>query len=277
MAQSMTRVAAGRVNRRFLFLALILAALSAVLAYVALSRSGDDGGGGTGADISVVVATQEIPASTVITADMVEIRELPEGAVGELPITDLDSVIGEIAIFPIAADEPLLTSNLVGLSQTASNDVLSHQLVETQRGMAITAEAVVGAGGLVLPGDYVDVFLVPDKLKGQDHEGAFLIAENVEVIAVEQTLIELPPAAPGLQEEDNDAATVGPGEQRVRGGLAEPLPQALTVTLMLTPEQASNVFCGDQLGTLRLAVRAFGDPGSAGLLVEKCVIAAEDS
>jgi hypothetical protein len=41
----MTSVAVGRVNRRFLFLALILATLSGILAYAALSQ--DSGGGGT--------------------------------------------------------------------------------------------------------------------------------------------------------------------------------------------------------------------------------------
>jgi Flp pilus assembly protein CpaB len=46
---------------------------------------------------------------------------------------------------------------------------------------------------------------------------------------------------------------------------------------MLTPEQAANIFCADELGTLRLAVRAFGDDGPNGLPVERCVIAAEEA
>ena len=44
MAQTMTAASIGRVNRRFLFLALILAALSAVLVYPLLTRSSGSGG-----------------------------------------------------------------------------------------------------------------------------------------------------------------------------------------------------------------------------------------
>ena len=41
MAQSITTASAGRVNRRFLFLALVLAALSAVLIYPLLKASSE--------------------------------------------------------------------------------------------------------------------------------------------------------------------------------------------------------------------------------------------
>jgi len=51
MAQTMTGTAIGRVNRRFLLLAAILAVLFGVLAYVALSDSGGEGGSATGGEI----------------------------------------------------------------------------------------------------------------------------------------------------------------------------------------------------------------------------------
>ncbi len=260
MAQSVTSVAAGRVNRRFLFLALILATLSAMLAYVALSRSDSGGDGAASTSVPVVVANVAIPAGIVITSDMLEIRQVPSSAVSDQALSTTTAAVGQVERFPIALNEQVLLTKIVGGSETASNDVLSHQLEEGLRGMAIQISPVAGAGGLVLPGDYVDVYLVPDKLKGDDHERAFLVAENVEVTAVEQILIELPPSAPGLEQEGTEAA---------------PNPEAITVTLMLTSEQASNLFCGDVLGELRLAVRAFGDPGSTGLPVETCTIYAE--
>ncbi len=270
MAQSVTSVAAGRVNRRFLFLALILATLSAMLAYVALSRSDSGGDGAASTSVPVVVATAAIPAGTLITSDMLELRQVPSTAVSDQALSSTTAAVGQVTRFPIALNEQVLLTKIVGGSETASNDVLANLLLESRRGMAVQASAVIGAGGLVLPGDYVDVFLVPDKLVGDDHTGAFLIAENVEVLAVEQTLVELPVSAPGLEEEG--AVTTNDGEQRVRGDEAAPIPDAVTVTLMLTPAQASNVFCGDEVGTLRLAVRAFGDPSPSGLPVEDCVI-----
>ncbi|OGO51434.1 MAG: Flp pilus assembly protein CpaB [Chloroflexi bacterium RBG_16_68_14] len=273
----MTSIAASHVNRRFLFLALILAILSAVLVYAAISRSDSGGGTASAADVPVVVAKAAIPAGTTITAGMLEVRQVPQSAVGDGALTSLDEAVGKVARFPIAINEQMLASKFVSGVEAVSNDVLSNILEEGKRGMAITVDAVVGAGGLVLPGDYVDVFAVPDKLVGQSHPGAFLLAENVEVIAVEQTLVELPPSAPGLREGEEASSAGSEGDQRVRGAEAEPNPEAMTVTLMLTPEQASNLFCGDQLGTLRLAVRAFGDSGPSGLPVEICVINAEEA
>ena len=275
MAQSIAGVAAGRVNRRFLFLALILAALSAMLVYVALSRSDSGGGGAASTSVPVVVASAAIPAGTVITSDMLEIRQVPSTAVSDQALSTTTAAIGQVARFPIALNEQVLLTKIVGGGETASNDVLSHQLEEGLRGMAIQISPVAGAGGLVLPGDYVDIYFVPVKLRGDDHTGAFLIAENVEVTAVEQVLIELPPSAPGL-EQGGAEATTGEGEQRLRGAETAANPEAITVTLMLTSEQSSNVFCGDALGELRLAVRAFGDPGSTGLPVETCTMYAEN-
>jgi pilus assembly protein CpaB len=243
------------------------------LVYAAISRS-ESGGGGGAADFQVVVAKSAIPAGATITAEVVEIRSIPEAYVAVGAFTDLDEVVGQVAKFPLVPNEQLTASKFVATNVGVS-EALSYVLEENERGMAIQAEAVIGAGGLVLPGDYVDVYFIPDKLLGADHEGAFLIAENVEVVAVQQTIVVLPPTAPGLQVEGEQQP--GDGSQRVRGADAEPEPEAITVTLMLTPEQAANIFCADELGTLRLAVRAFGDDGPNGLPVERCVIAAEEA
>src|SRR3990170_1419597 len=127
MAQTLSTATASRVNRRFLFLSLILAALSAVLVYAAISRSGGDGGGAAG-DIPVVVAKLAIPAGTRITDDMVELRQLPETAVGFDPLTATEDAVGRVAKFPLAANEQLLVSKVVSSTDRASKDVLSNRL-----------------------------------------------------------------------------------------------------------------------------------------------------
>jgi pilus assembly protein CpaB len=274
MAQIMTGAAAGRVNRRFLFLALVLASLSAVLVYAAISRSGSGGGDTSAADVPVVVAKAAIPAGTQITAEMIEVRQVPAAAVGDLALDNLDAAVGEVARYPIAANEQVLLSKIVGGPEAASNDVLSNILEGGMRGMSIQAEAVIDAGGLVLPGDYVDVLWVPDEVL-EDHEGAGLVAENVEVVSVEQTIVEVPPSAPGLADEGGSTSPPASDVQRVRGADAEPIPEAVTVTLMLTPEQAARIFCAESSGQLRLAVRAFGDATPSGLAPVSCVLLAD--
>lgn len=269
MAQSITSGSMSRVNRRFMLLALILAALSAVLVYAALSGSSDSGGGGASTPVvSVVVAQTDIPAGAQITAEMLGIADAPEEFVSDGTFASIDSVVGEVARYPIAANRQILISDIVGGPTTASNDVLSHVLEGGERGLAIEAEAVITGGGLVLPGDYADVYWVPDD-PVTDVEGAQLIAEDVEIVSVEQVIVEVPPSAPGLLGEDAPPASE---EDRVRAVDEAPQPEAVTVTLMVTPEEASVVFCGDATGELRLAIRAFGDHSPSGLQQASCTI-----
>lgn len=259
----------GRVNRRFLLLAAILAALSAVLMYAAWPS---DGGGGTtsAVEVPVVVARAAIPAGTEITVDMIELVNVSEDTVGDEALTSTEAVIGRTARYPISANQQILLKDIVTSGVAITNDVLQNILEGGQRGMAIDVEAVVGAGGLVLPGDHVDVYWIPDN-PTENVPGGQLIAEDVEVVAVAQTLVEIAPTAPGLLEEGEEPSA-GTADDRVRGSDAAPEPKAITVTLMLTPEQASRVFCGDEAGVLRLAVRAFGDRSPSGLPIVDCVI-----
>jgi len=271
----MTAGSIGRVNRRFLFLALVLAALSAVLIYPLLTRdSGSSGSSGT--DIPVVVATSDIAPGQEITSELLEVQQVPETAVGALAYSEVDAVVGEVARYPIVAGEQLLVSKVVGNEIVASPNVISNFIEGGQRAMAINTSLVRGAGGLVLPGDYVDVYWVPED-SPDDVEGAQLVAEDVEVLAVQQTIVDIPPSAPGLQEEGEEvpAGVQEPAtedDSRVRGSEGEPNAEAVTVTLMLSTEEIQRVFCAEQTGEIRMAVRAFGDHTPAGIPPVTCIV-----
>ena len=45
---------------------------------------------------------------------------------------------------------------------------------------------------------------------------------------------------------------------------------------MVTPQQAQRIFCGEMSGSLRLAVRAFGDNSPSGLPPAACIIRGEE-
>ena len=267
MARISTAAVASQVNRRFLFLALILSVLSAVLVYVALSSS-DDGGSVMDAGVPVVVAKEAIPAGQLITADMLETRQVPEVALGFQALKNTDLAIGQVTRFPIAPNEQVLLSKFVG--DSAGDGGLSIIVESGMRAMAIETQPVVGAGGLVLPGDRVDILWMPEEVL-EDFEGAMLLAENVEVLAIEQTLEELAPAA-----QSEEGAPESTASERVRISNAEPLPEAITVTLLLTTEQARLIFCSELSGTLRLTVRSFGDGSLTGASPATCVLLAEE-
>jgi pilus assembly protein CpaB len=257
-----------------LFLALILAVLSAVLVYAAVTQSGGDGGTSS-VETPVVIANQEIAAGTEISEAMLEVTNFADSQAPAGAIADESLVVGLIAKENIAAREAVLTSSVVDTSLPTDADVLAYIIEAERMGMAIEAVQVVGAGGLVLPGDHVDVYWMPEKPL-EDTPGALLLAENVEVLAVQQSVLHIGATAPGVVEEGEEPAAPGETDDRTRQDLAEPVPEAITVTLMMSPNQLQNVFCGDNTGALRLAVRAFGDNSPTRRAVVQCIKAGED-
>lgn len=269
MARTMTTAAVSRVNRRFLFLAFILAVLSAVLVYAAVSRSG--GGGSSATEIEVVYAAEAITPGTVITADMLTIREVPSDAVPEGHLTSLDAAVGNLAHQNIAVNEPLSINKLVG-GAIASNDAISYVVPEGMRGVAINIDRVINVSGLVLPGDHVDVLWIP-----RSGDPAYLLLSDVEVTAIEQTIADIAPAAPGAGEEGTTEETQS-ATDRTRASDAEPLPGAGTATLLLNLNQVKTAYCAEQFaadngGSIRLAVRSFGDSAPAAPDAPACPIA----
>jgi Flp pilus assembly protein CpaB len=118
-----------------------------------------------------------------------------------------------------------------------------------------------------------------------DHIGAMLIAENVEVLAVQQTIVDIAPTAPGQLEEDDESAGAGDAtdagdpdanNDRTRASDAEANADAATYTLLVTPEQAQQIFCAEASGSLRLMLHAFGDESPTGLPPAVCTLEAGD-
>ena len=254
MAQSVTATAGSRVNRRFLFLGLILAALAAVLVYAAISRSGDTSTS-TGT-VPVVVAKSTIPPGTRITADMVDVQNFSSASAPFQALGTTDIAIGQVARYPINQGEPVLISKLVD-ANSASNDALAYILEPGKRGMAMKFGEIIGVDGLVLPGDHVDVLWVPF-----GSAPAFVLLTDIEVSAVKQTIVDIAPAAPGLL--NDEAQTTPQSGDRTRTSDAAADPEADSATLLLTPEQTTNMFCAETFaqqnnGEIRLALRSFGD------------------
>jgi len=261
MARSGAGGPAGRINRRFLMLALVSAALSAMLVYVAISRAGGGGKDGESSTTApVVVAAVDIPARTQITAEMVKVRDMPVDVKPEASYGSVDEVIGKATRYPLSVDEEVTSSKVVSLEPMQGADSLAFVIPKGMRAISINADQVLSAGGLVLPGDYVDIVGVFNlkKADGNEEEAYYVrtIIQNVEVLAVAQTIADVPPPA---EDGTAAAATDSSGTQRARGSEAEPNPEATTLTLLVEPEKAEWVFLAEANGTLRAIVRSFGD------------------
>ncbi len=265
MARSPTGRAAGKSNRHYLVLAVVLALLSAVLVYVAISRVDKKEEGGTTVSVAtVVVAKEAIPARTEILGSMVELRQVPINARSDLALDTTDEAVGKVTRYPIAANEQILSSKVIAAEFSAGGEALSFIIPEGMRAISISTNQVLSAGGLILPGDYVDILGVFDLEAGSGGEtgtrDAYFvqtILQNVEVLAVAQTIVDV---APVVGEENGEATSATSAEtQRARNSEDEPLPDATTVTLLATPEQAELLFLAESNGTLRAVVRGFGD------------------
>ncbi len=269
MARPLAGTAAGSTNRRLLLLGLVAGVVAAILVYAALSRSSESTGGAAGAAsmVSAVVAKQDIPARTKITSGMVEVRQVPTDSHSELAYTDLSQVVGQVTRYPIATNEEVLSTKVVSLtSAAATGDSLSYVIPEGSRAISIEVTQVISSGGLVLPGDYVDIIGVFDVTFGsgdqeitEERYFSRIILQNVEVLAVAQTVVDTVPEAGTTTGTDGETTTTDDSGQRVRNTEAEPEPKASTVTLSVTPQEAQLLFLAEENGVLRLAVRPYGD------------------
>jgi pilus assembly protein CpaB len=253
------RISGGRTGKAVLFLALLLGLISAVLVYVYLSQAGGEETAASGETEPVVVATQDIPVATRITADMVEIKEISADAVHPDSFSTTEGVVGNLARYPITAGEQILSDRVAASSLTLPEGEelpLPYIVPEGKRAVSVKIDDLIGVGGLLRPGDYVDVILTV-KLAVGDQIGR-VILQNLEVLALDQQVEKV---APNLEAGD---------EERVPTGEAETNPDAETVTLAVTPVEGEVLVTAEECannfgGRLALALRPFGEHTSVGV------------
>jgi pilus assembly protein CpaB len=143
-------------NRLVLLVGLFLAVVAFVLIAVLFSNGGP-GGGGAGASAQaltakVVIASQDIPLGSRITADMVTTKDINAADKPLDSYSDTSLVIGQTARQPVTAQQ-LITSEILNGGGSVANIVVPAGKV----GIAVQVDQVTGVGTLIKPGDNVDV------------------------------------------------------------------------------------------------------------------------
>ncbi len=248
-------------SRLGLLLAAGLAAITGVLVFAAVNGAG---GGDSVADVTggesvlVVTAKEDIPARTAITADMLQVTAVPTNALlaGSF-VEKTELVAGRVARIPIYRGEQLVQDKLATAGDDNEALGLPYVVPKGMRGMAVKADKVVGAGGLLRPGDRVDVLGITEVRYQPLNGGAeasntrsFILAQNVEVLAVEQKVENKAAPQTGSEALKDDGTLVDQ---------AEPQPDATVVTLAITSLQAQQILLVETKGVIRLAVRSPGD------------------
>jgi pilus assembly protein CpaB len=185
---------------------------------------------------------------------MLELTKVPANALLAGAFSSNDLVEGRIARIPIYKGEQLVQDKL---ASDKTDLGLSYIVPEGTRAMAVKVDKVVGAGGLIRPGDRVDVIAVVD-VKYTDlasdkeftETRSFTLAQNVQVLAVEQALENQPPIPSQQTDAEKNGALVDQPDAQ---------PDGTVVTMALVPELTQRILISEEKGTIRLAVRAPGD------------------
>ncbi len=249
----LNRIGGGRSGKAVLLLALFLGLVSAVLVYVYLSQAGGEETAASDTTESVVVAKEDIPSATRITVDMVEVKAISADAIHPDSFSSTEGLVGSMARYPITAGEQILSDRVTVSSTTLSEGEelpLPYIVPEGKRAVSVGISDLIGVGGLLRPGDYVDVILTV-KLGSGDQVGR-IILQDLEMLALDQEVEKLAPEA-----EDGE-------EERISTGEGETNPEAVTVTLAVTPVEGEVLTvaegCADNFsGRLALALRPFGE------------------
>lgn len=240
-------------NRVLLLIALVAGLIAAAVVFIALSEGDGDGGGSaiSGATTPVVVAAADIPVGTAITEEMLRLSDMPEDLVISGVLTETTPAVGEVARVTIAAGEQI-TGGKLGVP--VPDKGLAGVVPAGMRAVGLEVSEVTAVGGLLLPGDHVDILVAREVTSNTLRTE--IILQNVEVLAVAQ---EAQDASARPQTTDGSDASYTSGQLPDD---VEEQPDAGTLTLALTPEQAQTLISfhdNDDVRNIWAVLRSYGD------------------
>jgi len=224
-----------RLIQRPAFLGAILAVAAGIGTFMLLANQSGDVIGEDVPTTSVVVAVRDLPARARINTEDLEIVELPAIAVHPLSYKSIEDVVGRFAAGEVALGEQILPNDI-------SEDVLGGGLAQLvpvgSRAISIAISNATAAGGLVSPGDHVDVIAIfTEDTVGRD--GTSIVAQNIEVLAISQTVLG----------DDVEA------KRDAGSGSSSPQSVSATVTVAVSLENAQRISLAESFGELRVFLR----------------------
>ena len=132
----------------------------------------------------VVVALTNINSNTVITEEMLDIRQMSSTSITPGTASTKEEIIGKVAKYPISAGEQIVVKKLKTLGSNDGTD-LSYQITGNERAITISVDEITGVAGYIRAGDHVDIITTTASSTGGDPQTAYLL-KNVEVLKVSQ-------------------------------------------------------------------------------------------
>jgi pilus assembly protein CpaB len=189
--------------------------------------------------IDLLVAARGLPAGTLLKEEDFTQRAVPSAAVPQGVFTNSPevraSLRGALLRHYLDSGSTLMASDVL---HPRERGFLAAVLAPGARAISVGVDAITGNGGLIWPGDRVDVILTQE-LNGKDAPLARRIVgetvlSDVRVVAVDQSITQ-----GAIATGDNATGHV-----------------ARTVTLEMTPQQAERAVVAERIGNVTLAIRA---------------------
>ena len=206
----------------------VIAVGCGLAASIGVSQYMESASGGLGQveSAKILVAMLDINIGEKLDAKTVKLEEWPKDRVPEGAVYELTEVEGKYPRTRMYAGEPILQAKLMG----SNNSSATQTIPKGFRVVAIKASVENSGGGLIQPGDRVDVLVLLRKSAEVPETGTRTILKDVNVFSVDG-------ATERSVDEDGRARTLN------------------TVSLLLKPRQAESAMLASELGRLFLTLR----------------------
>lgn len=215
-----------------IFAALLLALTASGLVFLQQRRFSETIREMEGRFVSVPVAQRDVPQFSLIASADVKTIRMPAQSVPAKEVTPVSEIVGRPALVPLTAGDMIFRSKVAANPERFG---VAYRLGKGVLAIAVPIDEVVASGGLLRPGDYVDLFHVVATAK-EPIPIARLLLSRLKVLSIGGALTR--------SEERTDKAKVN---------------VARTAVLEVNPLQAAIAAWAQSQGNFRLALRPAGD------------------
>lgn len=193
----------------------------------------------------VLVAKKDIPRGSSIDESAVESQVVPGEYIQPKAVSSLERTEGMVTLASISKGEQITLSKL-GYAKQAGG--LAESTPSGKRAITISVDAISSLGGMIKPGDYVDVLSMIN-VPVQSAEGKMMaqtmvmpLFQNILILAV-----------------GNDTGALRARSQDTGTSITEKSGASPLITLALSPQEANLIAFVSEQGKIKLVLRSPAD------------------
>ena len=196
--------------------------------------------------VPVMVATKDLAKGSTIGKDSVGVIIVPAQHVQPQAASSVDRIAGMVTLVPISKGEQIILNKLMSVKEAVGGGSLAMSTPIGKRAITIAVDSISAVGGMIRPGDYVDVVamvtvpVTTPEGKQASQAAVVPLFQNTLVLAVGQETAALPQAGEGRSKKE--ARSESPA-----------------ITLALSPQEANLLAFVQEQGKIRLSLRSPSD------------------